>query len=90
MYNFFSFIFVSWRLIYNISIYNFYSFIFGYTGSSLMHTGFLKASLSGGDSLVAVHGLSLWWLLLLGRTGSRVHGLSGTCGSQAPEHRLSN
>ena len=43
---------------------------------------------SRGYFLVVVQGFSLRWPLLLWSTGSRAGGLS-SCGSQAPEHRLS-
>ena len=49
-------------------------FIFGFSESSLLR-GFSLVVASGGYSPVAVHRLPLGWLLLLWRTGSRVHGL---------------
>ena len=42
-----------------------------------------------GYSLLQCAGFSLWWLLLLRSMGSRRAGFS-SCGSQAPEHRLSS
>ena len=46
------------------------------------------AAASGGYSSLRCTGFSLWWLLLLRSTGSRHVGFS-SCGSQAPERRLS-
>ena len=37
--------------------------------------GFFLVVVSGGYSLVAMHGFSLWWLLLLWSSGSKANGL---------------
>ena len=57
-------------------------FLFGCPGSSLLQAGFSLAAVSGDNSLVAVRGLLVWWLLLLQSVGSKLHGLRclGTCG----------
>ena len=52
------------------------------------HRPFLVAA-SGGYSSLRCVGFSLWWLLLLRSTGSRLVGLS-SCGLQALEYRLSS
>ena len=63
-------------------------FIFGYTGSSSLQAhGLSLVAASGGYSLFRCAGFSLWWLLLLRSTGSRLTGFS-SCGSQALERRL--
>ena len=49
---------------------NFYWLICGCAGSSLLRAGFSLVAVSRGYSRLAVNGLLLWWLLLLG-TGSR-------------------
>ena len=57
-----------------------YLFIFGCVGSSLLHAGFLW----GLRSSLRCAGFSLWWLLLLQSTGSRLTGFS-SCGAQAQQ-----
>ena len=51
--------------------------------------GLSLVAVSGGYSLLRCVGLSLWWLLLLQRSGSRCVGFS-SCGSWALECRLSS
>ena len=65
---------------------NFY-FIFGSVGSLLLR-GLSLVAVSGGYSLLWCAGFSLQWPLLLRSSGSRHTGFS-SCGSWAPEHRLS-
>ena len=50
--------------------------------------GLSLVAASGGYSSFRCSGFSLWWLLLLQSTGSRRTGFS-SCGSWAPERRLS-
>ena len=40
-----------------------YLFVFGFTGSSLLHTGFLLLQ-QVGTTLYCAVGFSLWWLVL--------------------------
>ena len=70
-------------------IYFIYLFIFVCVGSSLLHGGLSLAGVSGGYSSLQCTGLSLQWPLLLQSTGSRRTGFS-SCGSWAPERRLSS
>ena len=53
---------------------NIHLFIFGCAGSSLLH-GLSLTVASRGYSSLQRSGSSLWWLLLLQSTGSRVYGL---------------
>ena len=53
------------------TFFKFYLFIYGCTGSSLLHEGFLLVAAGRGFSLVVVHGHLLQWLLLLQIMGSR-------------------
>ena len=57
--------------------------MFGCAGASLLWEGFSLVMVIGGYSLVEVLGLLLLWSM-----GSRAPGPS-SCGSWAPEHRLS-
>ena len=76
--------------------FNIHFFFFGCAGSSLLCSGFSLVSREQGFSLVAAHGFSLQWHLLLQAqaggsqaSGVAAHGLS-SCSSQVPEHRLSS
>ena len=63
--------------------------IFGCVGSSLQRTGFSLVAASGGYSALRCAGFAVRWLLLLRSTGSRSVGFR-SCGSRAPECRLSS
>ena len=60
----------------------FYLFIFGCVGVFVAAHGLSLVAWSGSCSSLWCTGLSLWWLLLLWRTGSRHVGFS-SCGTRA-------
>ena len=62
-----------------------YIFIFGHAGSFAAAHRLSVVAESRGYSLVAIHRLSLWWLLLLQSMGSRPKDFS-TCGAPAFSH----
>ena len=57
-------------------------FIYFWLQVLLLHAGFLWLQQAGGYSLLQCMGFSLWWLLLLQSTGSRLAGFS-SCSTQA-------
>ena len=67
----------------------FYFLFFGCIGSLLLRGGFSLVVVSGDYSLLQFAGFSLQWLLLLQSMGSK-HASFSSCGSRAPEHRLSS
>ena len=62
-----------------------YIFIFGHAGSFAAAHRLSLVAESRGYSLVAIHRLSLWWLLLLQSMGSRPKDFS-SCGAPAFSH----
>ena len=71
------------------NIYLFICFCFWLHWVFVAARGLSLAAASGGHSSLRCMGLSLRWLLLLRSTGSRRTGFS-SCGSRAPECRLSS
>ena len=75
--------YINFSLEHFFAVYLFILFIFGCVGSSLLHVGFSLVAVSRGFSCCGARALGVRASVVV------VRGLS-SCGSQAPEHRLSS